>query len=102
MNCMVCDTPFSADDTEMIIRDSDTPICDDCAVATVEIHVKYDGENDLLDYLKKVVPTKGVCGSCESRKVDLLSIKFGNPIEGNIQCKDCKLEDVVDIYLEMV
>ena len=102
MECMGCGTPFSAEDAEMIRRDNDTALCDFCGIAESEIHVKYDGMDDLLDFLKKEVPTKGICTNCRTGKIELLRIEFGNPVIGYIRCENCETIDQVDIHLEMV
>lgn len=102
MNCMVCKTPFYQGDIETIRHVKTLSICQECEVNTVELHVVYDGADDLLDHLKEEVTIKAICSDCNALEIELLSIKFGAPIKGDIQCNNCELEDELYIYLEMV
>lgn len=102
MECIGCGTPYSAEDAEMVRKDNDIAICDDCVVAESEIHLKYDGMDDLLAFLKKEVPTKGICTICRTGKIELLRIQYGNPIIDYIRCEDCEIIDQLEIQLEVV
>jgi len=93
--------PFTASDICEIQKYNEKPICDECICEELDIHVEYDGSDDLLEHLKRYVHNNRFCSSCYSVDVELMRIKFGNPIEGYIRCRNCELEDELNIYLKM-
>lgn len=102
MECMRCKTRFSESDIREIRKYNELPICDECLYQDFELIVEYDGTEDLLVYLKEHVNDTKNCINCGKGKLNLLRIVFGNPINGYTRCDECKTEDQLDIYLEMV
>jgi len=101
VKCKVCRITFTTSDILEIKTYNEIPVCDECLCNELDIHVKYDGSDDLLEYLKRHVHSNKVCSSCDSDGVELIGIKFGNPIKGYISCGNCDTEYELNIYLHM-
>lgn len=96
--CLLCNVQFSQSDVEIMEKD-DLPICDQCVCSLIEYHVKYDGNMDLLEFLKSEVYGRR-CMNCLEPALVLDRIRFGKPVEGNVLCKECNKEN--DVYIHIV
>ncbi|WP_186670494.1 hypothetical protein [Sporosarcina sp. BP05] len=101
MKCMICETPYGPSDI-LVMEDDELPVCDECELKRHYVLVEYDGKEDLLDHLKVQVYKTRLCLNCDRGRLELHSIKFGNPIAAVVCCDDCKKEDKMIIYLRMI
>lgn len=100
LHCLVCNVQFNPSDVGVLEPD-DLLVCDLCAYSLYEFKVKYDGSEDLLAYLKTEVSGRR-CMSCLEPALLLERIKYGKPVEGFVNCKECSKENKVNIHIEFV
>ena len=87
VRCLRCDIQFSQSDVD-VLEEWELPICDNCIYAMYKIEVKYDGSEDLLEFLKYEVK-KCRCMHCYEGRLKLDRIVYGSPIDGYVHCQSC-------------
>ncbi len=100
VKCLRCNHQFSQSDVD-VIEEWELPICDECIYAMYKIEVKYDGSEDLLDFLK-METNKYRCMHCYEGVFELDRIEYGNPVDAYVCCQSCGKDEEVEIYIEFI
>ncbi|KXH86922.1 hypothetical protein [Sporosarcina sp. HYO08] len=100
VRCLNCNEHFSKSDVG-VMEEGDLPICDECIYSMYKINVKYDGSMDLLEFLKKET-RKCRCMHCYEGRLKLIRIEYGNPVDAYVICRNCGIDEEVEIHIEFI
>ncbi|MFS0688983.1 hypothetical protein AB1K89_07055 [Sporosarcina sp. 179-K 8C2 HS] len=98
--CLVCNHQFSICDAG-VIEEWELPICDPCIDDMCTFKVKYDGSDDLLEFLTQEI-RGGKCPGCLKSAIELQGIRYGSTVWGDGRCSECKQGWSLEIHIEFV
>ena len=100
MKCLRCDIQFSPDDI-LVMEEFEIPVCDMCNAEEYHCRMDYNGGEDLFEFLNAEIGKRN-CSDCFEGSYELVSMKYGTPVNASLICPTCKGRGKMSIYINFV